>query len=127
VIGGGAATPHVELDFARQLDDGLGMMPVLEQRVFDGLGAVDEQTAIETILFLRDPLAAAVFADEDDVGQKTARGRFDELHVGYPSGIEQRVFPKATDRSVAVSLAWECSDGSLAGDGFAHAHNIFPA
>ena len=53
---------------ARQLDDGFGVMAVLEQRVFDGLRAVDEQAAIEAVLFLGDPVAAAVLADEDDRG-----------------------------------------------------------
>jgi hypothetical protein len=64
------------------------MMAVLEQRVFDGLGAVDEQAAIETVLFLSDPVAAAVFADKDDCRCRAARWRFDELHVGIPSGGE---------------------------------------
>src|ERR1700730_8256156 len=75
------ACRHVELDFARQLDDGFGMMAVLEQRVFDGLRAVDEQAAIETVLFLGDPVAAAVFANKDDGRLRAARWRFDELHV----------------------------------------------
>jgi hypothetical protein len=57
---------HVELDFARQLDDCLGVMTILEKREFDGLRAVDEQAAIETVLFLGDPVAAPVLADEDD-------------------------------------------------------------
>ena len=76
---------HVELDLARQLDDGLGMLSVLEQRVFDGLGAADEQAAIEAVLLLRDPLAPMVLADEDDGGEGTARGRFDEFHGFSPS------------------------------------------
>jgi hypothetical protein len=42
------------------------MTPVFEQGVFDGLGAIDEQAAIEAVLFLRDPAAAAVLADEDN-------------------------------------------------------------
>jgi hypothetical protein len=42
------------------------MMAVLEQRVFDGLRAVDEQAAIEAVLFLGDPVAAAVLSDKDD-------------------------------------------------------------
>ena len=86
---------HIELDAARQLDDCFGMVAVLEQRVFDGLSAVNEETAVETVLFLGDPLAAAVLADEDDAGQGTARWRFDELHVGIPSDAEQRTLPRA--------------------------------
>ena len=82
---GGEFVAHVEFDFARQFDDGFGMMAVLEQRVFDGLGAVDEQAAIETALFLGHPVAAAVPADEDDCRWRAARGRFDELHVSHPS------------------------------------------
>ena len=35
-----------------------------------------------------DPVAAAVLADEDDCRRRTARWRFDELHVSVPSGGE---------------------------------------
>ena len=52
VIGGGELAAHVELDFARQLDDCFRVMAILEQGVLDGLRAVDEQAAIETVLFL---------------------------------------------------------------------------
>jgi hypothetical protein len=44
------------------------MMAVLEQCVFDGLRAVDEQAALESVLFLGDPVAAVVLADKDDGG-----------------------------------------------------------
>src|SRR5229473_2799253 len=88
VVGGGRLAAHIELDFARQLYDRFRMVAVLEQCIFDGLRTVDEQAAIETILLLRDPLAALVLADEDDVEQGTARWRFDKLHVSVPSGIE---------------------------------------
>jgi hypothetical protein len=60
-------------------------MAVLEQRVFDGLRAVDEQAAIKTVLFLGDPVATAVPANENDRRCSAARWRFDELHVGVPS------------------------------------------
>ena len=36
------------------------MMAVFEQRVFHGLRMADEQAAIETVLFLGDPLATLV-------------------------------------------------------------------
>src|SRR3982074_1523595 len=88
VIGGGALAAHVELDFARQLDDCFRMMAVLEKRVLDGLRAVDEQAAVEAVLFLGDPVAAAVLADKDDGRLRAARWRFDELHVSIPSGDE---------------------------------------
>ena len=61
------------------------VLSVLEQRVFDGLGAADEQAAIEAVLLLRDPLAPMVLADEDDAGEGTTRGRFDEFHGFSPS------------------------------------------
>ena len=95
--GGGAVAAHVEFDFARQLDDGFGMMAILEQRVFDGLRAVDEQAAIETVLFLGDPVAAAVPANKDDCRWRTARWRFGEFHVGIPSrdGGAALALPKA--------------------------------
>src|ERR1700740_3106549 len=67
-FGGGELAAHVELDLACQLDDGFGVTAVLEQRVFDGLRAVDEQAAVKAVLFLGDPIAAAVLADKDDVG-----------------------------------------------------------
>jgi hypothetical protein len=88
VIGGGEAAPHVELDFARQFDDGFQVMAILEQRVLDGLRAVDEQAAVETVLFLSDPVAAAVLTDKDDRRCRATRGRFDELHVSILSVSE---------------------------------------
>jgi hypothetical protein len=96
---------HVEFDFARQFDDGFGMMAVFEQCVFNGLRAADEQAAIKTVLFLGDPLAAPVPADKDDCRERATRWRFDELHVGIPSGGEP----------------------SDLADGLAHAVNIFSA
>jgi hypothetical protein len=56
----------VELDLARQLDDHLRVMAILEQGVFDGLGAVDEQAAKQAVLFLDDPVTALVLSNEDD-------------------------------------------------------------
>jgi hypothetical protein len=75
---------HVELDFASDFDDGLRVMAVLEQRVFDGLRTADEQAAKQAVLFLGDPVAAVIPADEDDGCCRAARWRFDELHVGIP-------------------------------------------
>jgi hypothetical protein len=60
-------------------------MAILEESVFDGLRAVDEQAAIETVLFLGDPVAAAVPANKDDGRCRAARWRFDELHDDIPS------------------------------------------
>jgi len=85
VIGGGELAAHVELDFARQLDDCFRVMAILEQGVLDGLRAVDEQAAIETVLFLDDPVAALVLANKDDCRCRITRWRFDELHVDVPS------------------------------------------
>ena len=63
---GSGVTAHVELDFARDFDDGFGMMAVLEQRVFERLRAADEQAAKQAVLFLGDPVATVIPADEDD-------------------------------------------------------------
>src|SRR5262245_1071666 len=79
-IRGKTPVAHVEFNSARQFDDGFGMVAVLGQRVFDGLGAVDEEAAIEPVLFLRHPLATSVPADEDDVRERAARRRFGEFH-----------------------------------------------
>jgi hypothetical protein len=76
----------LKLGFARQLDDGLRVTAVLEQRVFDSLRAVDEQAAVEAVLLLDDPVAAAILADKDDGGRRAARWRFDEFHFDIPLG-----------------------------------------
>src|SRR5882757_5461189 len=89
-VAGHGRGAHVEFDFARQVDDVFGMVAVLEQGVFDGLRMADEQAAIKTVLFLGDPLAAPVPADEDDSRGRATRWRFNELHVGIPSCGEQR-------------------------------------
>ena len=64
------------------------MVAIFEQRVFDGLRAVDEQASVKAVLFFGDLVAAAVLADENDGRCRTTRGRFHELHVGTPSGDE---------------------------------------
>jgi hypothetical protein len=83
---------HVELDLTRELDDGFGVLTVLEKCIFDGLGPADEQAAIEAVLFLGHPLAPVVLADEDEgESSRAARGRFDELHVNVLPKIESRI------------------------------------
>jgi hypothetical protein len=94
---------HVELNAAGQLDDGLGMMAVLEESVLDGLGPVDEQAAEQPILFLGDPLAAAVAAYEDDGGGTNTRWRFDELHVGIPFQCGAATFREALTSGESIS------------------------
>src|SRR3979411_1684570 len=79
VIGGGELAAHVELDFARQLDDFFRVMAILEWGVFERWRAFDERPAIKTVLFLDDPVAALVLANEDDCRCRTKRWRFDEL------------------------------------------------
>jgi hypothetical protein len=86
------AATHVELDRAGEFDDGLGVMAVLGECVFDGLGAIDEEPAIAAVLFLGDPLPAVVLADEDErESSRAARGRFDKLHVSVLPKIEFRI------------------------------------
>src|ERR1700676_353902 len=115
-IGGGKLAAHVELDFARQLDDGLGMTAIFKERVFEGLRAVDEQAAIAAVLLLGDPVAAAVLANKDDSRCRAARWRFDELHVGIPSDDEQCLLPKGRtfpSRCCCANFGWVPSAGSL--------------
>src|ERR1700758_5168182 len=77
---------YIQLHFARQLDDGFGMAAVLEQRVFDGFGAVDEQAAKQAVLLAGNPVAVPVSADKDHIGRgRVTRWRFDKLHVHSPS------------------------------------------
>jgi hypothetical protein len=59
-------TIDVEFDFSRQFDDGCGTVAVFEQRILEGVPAVDEQAAKEAVLLLDDPLAAAVSADKNN-------------------------------------------------------------
>src|SRR5215510_16437490 len=97
------AAAHVELNAAGQFDNGLGVMAVLEEGVFDGLSVADEQPAEQAVLFLGDPLAAAVAADEDNGGRTNTRWRFDELHGGIPfnGGVAAFRGTVASCRSVA--------------------------
>src|ERR1700676_945895 len=123
-IGGGKLAAHVELDFARQLDDGLGMTAIFKERVFESLRAVDEQAAIAAVLLLGDPVAAAVLANKDDRRCRAVRWRFDELHVGIPSDDEQCLFPKGGTFPSPVVMRMFGSVPS-AGRGLTHALNIF--
>jgi hypothetical protein len=93
--GGAKRAVQVELDLVRQLDDRLGMMSIFKERVFEGLRAIDEQAAVETVLFLRHPVAAGVLADKSDCRCRAARRRLDEFHVCIP----QLVTSKASSRS----------------------------
>ena len=83
----------IKLDLAWQFHDRFGMMSVFKESVFQRLGAIDEQSAIEAMLFLGDPVAAAVPADKRNGRCKVARGRFDEFHVGIPFHDEASRFP----------------------------------
>ena len=96
MIGGGRLAAHVEFNPAGQFDDHFGTVTVLEKRVLEGLRAIDEQAAIEAVLFLGDPVAATVPANKDDCRWRAARWRFDELHVGIPS-VDERRTSRATD------------------------------
>lgn len=92
-------------------------MAILEQRIFDRLRPVDEQTAVEAVLFLGNPIAAAVFANKHDLGCGAARWRFDKLHVGTPS----------YERSSECSSSLLAKVWMAAGRLLTHAPNIFAA
>jgi hypothetical protein len=105
VISGSEPAAHVKFDWARQFDDHFGMVAVFEQRVFDCLGVVDKQAAKQAVLFLDDPVAASVFADEDDSRCRTTRWRFDEFHFGIPSrGELVRSMSSPADLKSSVTL-----------------------
>jgi|HubBroStandDraft_5_1064220.scaffolds.fasta_scaffold49784_3 hypothetical protein len=74
----------VEFDFTRQFDNGLGVAPVFKEGEFEGLGAINEEATIKSMLLLGDPVAAAVLADKGDGRCRVTRGRFGEFHVGHP-------------------------------------------
>jgi hypothetical protein len=62
------------------------MLTAFKKGVFDGLGPADEQAAIKPVLFLGDPVAPAVLADEyEGKRSRAARGRFSEFHFSGPS------------------------------------------
>ena len=66
----------IEFDSGWQFDDCFEMVVVLEQRIFEGLGAADEQA----VLLLGNPVALVVSADENNGGdERTTRGRFDKF------------------------------------------------
>ncbi|WP_167523767.1 hypothetical protein [Bradyrhizobium sacchari] len=76
---------NIELDFARQLDDGLRMMAIRAQCVFERMGTVHEDAAKNAILFADNPVAATISANKDARRCGAARRRFDKLHDQHPS------------------------------------------
>jgi hypothetical protein len=42
------------------------MVAILEERKFEGLGAVDEQSAKQAVLFAGNPIAPTIPADKDN-------------------------------------------------------------
>src|SRR5712692_11125917 len=76
---------HVELENSRDHDNGLRTVPVLEHCKFHCFSAVDEQAATKTSLILDHPVAAAVFANQEERGLRTTRrGRFTFVHGTSP-------------------------------------------
>ncbi len=57
---------QIELESARDHDDGLQPVSIFEPGELQGLVAVDEQTAATTALIPHDPFAATIPADEED-------------------------------------------------------------
>src|SRR6476620_3582046 len=62
------ALPHVEFERVRHRDHGFAPVAVFEQRELEGCGAADEEPAATASLLLRDPLAAAVLANQKERG-----------------------------------------------------------
>jgi hypothetical protein len=68
VTRGGAPDAHIEFDGALELDDGFGMMAIFEQRIADGLPAVDEQAWTTQLPRLSRPINTMVDAELHDGG-----------------------------------------------------------
>src|SRR3954467_7070201 len=82
VIGRKGRGGQVELE-SRHGHHQFGPFAVLEQRVFDGRGAADKQSTTKAALVLRDPVAAAVLADQEESSVRTAREKCLTLAHGY--------------------------------------------
>lgn len=77
-IGSEGTAVQAEFKNVRRVNNGLWTVAVFKEREFNGCGSVDEQAAEQAALFLGDPVATAVLADQDDVG--AARWRFGLFH-----------------------------------------------
>jgi len=56
---------HIQLENARDHDDRLRAVPVLEHCKLEGFSAIDEKAAAEPLLILHDPMAVTVLADAE--------------------------------------------------------------
>jgi hypothetical protein len=76
-------------------------------------------------LLLSDPLTAPVSTDENDTRARTARRRFDELHVAVPSNFESSPFAAGASGNLrGMTDVWIVLP---AGACFTHAGNIIRA
>jgi hypothetical protein len=57
---------HVELKNTRNHNDGVGLIPIFEQREPERFCAVDEQSTTKAMLVLNNPIAAAVPSDKEE-------------------------------------------------------------
>jgi hypothetical protein len=80
---------HVQFETVRHHDYGLRAVPILGHCEFKRLSSVDEETAPQAAGVLDNPVAAAVFADQERTAR---RGRFTFAH-----GIIPLVFLVAKD------------------------------
>src|SRR5690349_5062783 len=62
---------HVQLEGAGHHHDGLWPPAILEKRIFEGLGAIDKDSAMQTALVLYDPVALAVPSDHVERMRRT--------------------------------------------------------
>jgi hypothetical protein len=74
-VSGISAARHVELEHAGDQDDGLRLTPSLAHRESNGFRPIDEQSAAQASLVLRDPAAVAVHADEEACGRRRQGSR----------------------------------------------------
>jgi len=80
---------EIEFENARNHNDGVGPIAVFESRIAKRLGTADEQPAAQALLILRDPVALAVPADQEENRRRagSTRRRFGLAHDTVLSGV----------------------------------------
>src|SRR5882757_3076414 len=95
----------VKLENARDHDDRLRTVPVLEHCKLEGFSSTDEKAAAEPLLILHDPMAVAILADAEQARMRRGlrRGRFGFVHDTSPlSWLQNSGRTSANERQVVV-------------------------
>jgi hypothetical protein len=77
---------HIELKNTWNHNDRLRPISILKHCEFEGFGEIDKKSAAAALIVLDDPIAAAVFADQElrQSGTRLRRGRFRMFHDTSP-------------------------------------------